>query len=226
MDILIFAALAFFIFFKLNKELGKIDEEEQKNMMNKISEKKKKIVEVQNQIISQTKQKLKDSIETTNLQIEQYLSKLDESSKNQFFEILQKSNITIEFFINGMKSAFEMILQDFMQGNVKNLQLLLSPKIFESFEAAINDRKSKSQNLVTNLIAIENIEIIAVNLSGNIANITANIDSKQINYITNNNNEVIEGSKDQISIVNDVWTLQRDLSSNNPNWFVVATAAN
>ena len=34
-DIIIFAAIAFYIFFKLNKQLGKIDEDEKKDQENR-----------------------------------------------------------------------------------------------------------------------------------------------------------------------------------------------
>lgn len=228
MDIIFFAALAFFIFFKLNKQLGKIDEEERKKITDKISKKKAQIIDIQSRVTRQAPQE--SPIKTIDSSVEELveiesLVNLDASSKEIFSEITQKCNITAEFFVEGMKSAFEMVIKAFTSSDLETLKFLLSEKIFKGFEGAINDRKSKSQNLVTNLIAIDKVEVVAVILSKNIASITVKIISQQINYVTDQDEKVIEGEKGEISDITDIWTFQKDVTSPNPNWIVSATGA-
>ena len=49
--------------------------------------------------------------------------------------------------------------------------------------------------------------------------------SKQINYISDKEQKIIEGKKDEISEIIDVWTFKKDVKSPNPNWLVSATSS-
>jgi predicted lipid-binding transport protein (Tim44 family) len=56
--------------------------------------------------------------------------------------------------------------------------------------------------------------------------ITVKFSSEQINFLTNMSGKVIEGSKEEVNDVTDVWTFKKDTQSNNPNWFVSSTELN
>ena len=227
MDILFFAAVALFIFFKLNKQLGKIDEEEKKNILDKIAKRREEILAAQAQMAQQNQQPRVVSplaITDANPADEKILFALDSNTKQNFLSILQSCNISAEFFINGVKSSFEMILKAFSAADMEILKFLLSDKIYKGFEAAVNQRKSQENTLITNVIAVENAEIIAASLAGNMATVTVKIASKQINYISDKNSQIIEGRKDEISDLTDIWTFQKDITSPNPNWVVSATS--
>jgi predicted lipid-binding transport protein (Tim44 family) len=220
-DIIFFAAIAFFIFYKLNKEFGKVGENEKKDIIEKLK-KRKEACETQAQMFKQKELPVVGAKESENNDAE-FFKSLDEASKQNFIKILQSSNITAEFFVNGAKSAFEMIIKAFTSADLDTLKFLLSEKIFQGFEASINQRKSAEKNLVTNLISIEKADVISVMISGNLAMVILKIVSKQINYITDKDNQIIEGRKDEIAEVTDVWTFKRDLTSQSPNWTVSAT---
>ena len=102
--------------------------------------------------------------------------------------------------------------------------ILLSQKIYEGFENVINQRNSLEQSLTTNLIAIEKAEIISANLSENIASIALKITSKQINYIADKSGNILEGKKDEIAQITDVWTFTKDITISDPKWVVSVTA--
>jgi predicted lipid-binding transport protein (Tim44 family) len=224
MDIIFFAAIAFFIFYKLNKQLGKIDEEEKKNIELKVVSTQKKILEVQQAINQQQQSSL--TIETDNQASEKILNSLDAKTKESFDNILNRTNISAEFFINGVKSAFEMILKAFASSDLETLKFLLSDKIFKGFESAIIQRKSAEKTLITNLISIEKSEIISALIFENNASVVMKIVSKQINYIIDSKGQTIEGRKDEINEITDIWTFKKDVNSANPNWVVSATGSN
>lgn len=228
MDIIFFAAIAFYIFFRLNKQLGKIDEEERNQIQIKIAQKKEDLALIQQQIAAQQKQEkivgAKTTDEAKNSAEEKIFASLDETTKANLIPILQSCKISAEFFLNGAKSAFEMVIKAFSSADLTTLKFLLSEKIYQGFEAAVNQRKSSEQTLVTNLISIEKAEIISAMTFENFASIAVKFSSKQINYITDKDGRIIEGKKDEISEISDVWTFKKDLNSSNPNWAISSTS--
>jgi predicted lipid-binding transport protein (Tim44 family) len=225
MDILFFAALAFYIFLKLNKNLGKIDDEEKKQIQEKISKRRQEIIEIQKQIAEPTKEMkvVNPSVVAEKID-DKTITHLDEKTKKVLEDIFQKSKITADFFLSGAKSSFEMIIKAFGEGNLDILKFLLSDKIYQGFESAINQRKSLEHRLTTNLISIEKSEIVSANLVDNNASIVVKIISKQINYISNKEGNVTEGRKDEICEITDIWTFTKDVTISDPKWVVSVTA--
>jgi predicted lipid-binding transport protein (Tim44 family) len=230
MDIIFFAAIAFYIFFKLSKQLGKIDSEEQRQIKDKIFKRKKEILAIQ-QIEARQKvvqhfpavTDLKNKVKSQD--DEKKISALNQAERQKLIEILQSCNISEEFLINGVKSAFEMILKAFVSADFETLEFLLSKKIYHGFESAIKQRQAKDLTLVTNLISIEKAEIISAMIIENFASVVVRIISKQINYITDKNGQLVEGRKDAIIELTDVWTFKKEITSVNPNWVVSATGS-
>jgi predicted lipid-binding transport protein (Tim44 family) len=228
MDIIFFAALAFYLFFRLNKQLGRVDEEEKKQVEVKAIKKRAEILAIKPVIAKQHQDMspgLPDS-EAKNQAEEQILSSLEEPIRQNLVAVLQSCKISADFFINGAKSAFEMILKAFASADYNTLKFLLSDKIYQGFEAAVNHRKSQEHTLITNLISIEKAEIISAMMLGNFASIAVRISSQQINYITDKDGQIIEGKKDEINNLTDIWTFKKDITSKNPNWVVSATSSN
>jgi predicted lipid-binding transport protein (Tim44 family) len=225
MDILIFAIIAIVIFYKLNKQLGKIDEEEKRNIEDKVSLMRRMQDELlkknnSNNQAQPLQQKLIGQSSTL-----QGLENVDEATKQNLETIFASCNISYEFFINGAKSAFEMVLKSFSNGDISTLKMLLSEKIFSAFQKALNQRNIDQQKLTTNLIAIEKAEIISAMTLENNASIVIKFVTKQINYICDKDDKVLEGKKDEINQITDIWTFKKDLTIANPNWIVNATSA-
>ena len=49
------------------------------------------------------------------------------------------------------------------------------------------------------------------------------IESDQIKYTVDKNEKIIDGNKEVSELIKDKWVLERDISSNNPNWKLVET---
>ncbi len=223
-DIIIFAAIAFYIFFKLNKQLGKIDDEEKRAIETKIiqlkNSKSKSQVKPKEKIIGAKSTKNN----TEQLFNDKQIEKLDANAKENLGKIFLKTNIDADFFLNGAKVAFESILQSFAHDKLNDVKSLISEKIFEGFNQANNKRKEQGKSLTTNIIAFDKVVIISANIESNNAVIAVKFISQQINYITGAAEEIIVGSRDEINQVEDIWTFKKDLKSPNPNWIVCATS--
>lgn len=223
MDILFFAAVSIFIFLKLRSQLGKISDEEKQKLEEKIKAERAKIIEIQNQITETANKAIEQSVEQQNKSDQKVLGNLPEALQQTLRDIFSQCKITPEFFINGVKSCFEMIIKAFSSKDLETLKFLLSEKIYAGFENAINIRNSQEKNLHSNLIAIDKTEILEAVILENQAFITIKITSRQINYFTNKEEKIIEGRKDEINEMNDIWTFKKDLTSQNPNWVVSKT---
>jgi predicted lipid-binding transport protein (Tim44 family) len=226
MDIIFYAAIALFIFIKLREQLGRISDAQKEQIADKVKSRQERILRLQNKIQEQIEHSNDKDYKKNSAALVEHESiiKLDDKNKKIINEILSKRKITIEFFMDGAKAAFEMVLKAFAANDKETLEFLLEGKIYEGFEKSIEARKQQNKILNTNLIAIEKAEIISALIKDNIALITVKFTSKQINYFTKENGDLLEGKKDKITQLTDSWTFKKDLNDSNPNWMISATA--
>ena len=233
MDIIIFAALAVYIFVKLNKQLGKIDDEERQRIQENIAKQKQEFVKMAQQQGQQVKSEEKLVVGSSSTEDQKLfdgdsedLVHLDQDNKDNLQLILSQSKIDYKFFISGAKSAFESVVKAFSDDKIEDVKFLLAPKVSKGFEDVIAERKNQQQKLFTNIISIDSAQIISALVADGEALIMVKFISSQINYITNDQGKVIEGKKTQINQSNDIWTFKRKLKNNpNPNWLVTSVAS-
>lgn len=130
-----------------------------------------------------------------------------------------------QHFLTGARAAYEMIVTAYASGDRRALQHLLSPEVYEGFEAAIQERENKGETVETRFVSIDKTEIIGAEQRGGTAQITIRFVSQLISTTRDRAGNVIDGSPDKVTEVTDVWTFARDLSSRDPNWKLVATEA-
>lgn len=126
-------------------------------------------------------------------------------------------------FINGAKTAYEMIVTAFAAGNRKMLKQLLSREVFDLFSTAISDREGRGEVSETSFVGIDKADIIGAEVKNRTARITVKFVSQLITAIRNRNGEIIEGDPRQIREVTDIWTFAREVTSKDPNWRLIAT---
>ncbi|MEZ5773447.1 MAG: Tim44/TimA family putative adaptor protein [Hyphomicrobiaceae bacterium] len=128
-------------------------------------------------------------------------------------------------FIQGARSAYEMIVTSFAEGNKRLLKQFLSKEVFDGFADAIAKRESRGEAVDTSFVGIDKADIIDAELKNRTARVTVKFVSQLITAIRNRNGEIIEGDPKQIREVTDIWTFAREVSSKDPNWKLVATQA-
>jgi predicted lipid-binding transport protein (Tim44 family) len=69
--------------------------------------------------------------------------------------VAQDSSFDPRHFVSGARSAYEMIVLAFANGDRRALKDLLSSEVYESFEAAIKDREKHEQKTETRLFRSE-----------------------------------------------------------------------
>lgn len=126
-------------------------------------------------------------------------------------------------FVDGARYAFEMIVTAFAADDRETLKNLLSPEVYGNFEEAIESRKAAGETLENTLIGIKSIEITEAALKETTAQVSVRIISEQVNVTYDADGEVVEGDSNYIDTITDIWTFERDITSDSPNWYLTAT---
>jgi predicted lipid-binding transport protein (Tim44 family) len=134
-------------------------------------------------------------------------------------------NFDARHFMEGAKVAYEMIVTAFAEGDEKTLKPLLAPDIFEQFAAAIDTRKSGGLTQELEFVGLDEATLKDARLDGTTARMTVKFVSKVITATRDANGEVVEGNPEKLTTVREIWTFERDLTSRDPNWRLVATEA-
>lgn len=131
----------------------------------------------------------------------------------------------VQHFISGARTAYEMVVTAFAEGDRRQLRNLLSREVFDGFDAAISERERRGETAETRFVSIDGATVTAAELRGRIAQLTMRFVSKLISATRDRSGAVTEGNAEKVTDVTDVWTFARDVSSRDPNWKVVATEA-
>jgi predicted lipid-binding transport protein (Tim44 family) len=128
-------------------------------------------------------------------------------------------------FIAGAKVAYEMVVTAFAQGDKTTLKNLLSREVYDGFANAIDEREKAGEKLESRFVGIDTSELQSAELSGRKALVTVKFVAQMISATTDRAGQVIDGDPKQIREITDMWTFERDVSSRDPNWKLVATEA-
>ena len=200
LDIIILGLLALFLGFRLKNLLGdRSGYGEDVNNLETYNEKKPD----NNNVINLNKKKI----------------------SGEGLEVLKKGdpNFSEEEFIIGAKQAFKIIIEAFVDSDVEKLKPLIDYELLKSFTKSISEREARQEKQFVDIISIIKLDIINISLNDNVASISIKIESEQIKYTIDKNDMVIDGNKDVSEIIKDKWVLERDISSNDPNWKLVET---
>jgi predicted lipid-binding transport protein (Tim44 family) len=130
-----------------------------------------------------------------------------------------------QHFVAGARSAYEMIVSAFAEGDRRTLKNLLSRDVYDGFDGAIGEREKRGETVETRFVSLDAADIVAAELKAKTAQVTVRFHSKLITATRDGNGNIIDGSAERVTDITDVWTFARDLSSRDPNWKLVATEA-
>lgn len=134
-------------------------------------------------------------------------------------------NFVPEDFLTGAKTAYEMIVMAFADGDKRLLKQLLSTEVYEGFVEAIDERAKRSETVETSFVGIDKADIIEADLKNKTAQVTVKFVSSLITATRDASGDVIEGDPKKVREVTDIWTFARDVTSRDPNWKLIATEA-
>lgn len=225
LDILIFAIIAAFLIYRLNAALGTRHgaERERPNPFAQpepaAKESLSPVLKAPEQIRAQTPlagiETLVDASANKDGRIETGLSEIAAAD----------AQFDVQGFMSGARGAFEMIVTAYSRGETETLRGLLSPNLFQGFDAGIRARMAAGHAVETKIHRISKAQIIEAHLGGTMAYITVDFDVEETTVTRDSAGNIVEGSPERVFSVEDIWTFTRDTRSADPNWILIETRA-
>lgn len=227
-DIILFAAIAAFLILRLRSVLGKRTGHEQRPSQDPFRQGQQDRPNGQDRdrdkVIPMPDRGRAEDDGVTDEELKKAAQKAETPLSAGLTQIkLADRDFDEEQFVQGARSAFEMIVNAYAEGDRKTLRQLLANDVYGDFEEAIRQRESAGQTLETTLVNIREAEIIEAELQSRTAFVTIKFVTEQINVVKDSEGNAVEGDAEHVSDVTDIWTFARNTRSRDPNWTLVAT---
>jgi predicted lipid-binding transport protein (Tim44 family) len=138
----------------------------------------------------------------------------------------KSTGFTVPSFLQGASGAYEMVLEAFAAPDKAALKNLLSKELLENFSSAIDARNAQGHSMKFQFVGVKSTELKRAGLTGNKAQLEVSFTSEMISATRDKTGSIVEGDEKSIRTVIDHWTFERDVTSRDPNWKLVATDDN
>ena len=209
-DILIFAAIALFLIFRLRSILGNRDGFEQKRP--------------EQSAFDATAQTENDNVPKKIVPLQAKKSSISIANGQGLDAVRQAdSSFRDDEFMQGAAGAFSMVLQAFADGDLSTLRRLLAFELYEEFAQSIHNRDKEGDQLTITVHAINDVQLTDGSVKDFIASVTVKFISEQSRIVKNNAGVMVEDESEEQAVFTDIWVFERDTQLDDPNWKLVET---
>ena len=201
-DIIIFAIIAIFLVYRLKSILGQNSDGNKQN--NKINIDKKNFTNV---------------VKLGNRQSDVNDKKINEDSIYS-----EDPTFNEKEFLKGAQNFFEMVIDSFVKGDLKNVEIYIDNKLNKNFQLVIDERLQEKEILDINIIKMISIKIKDVKKLNNLLRVSVLFETEQIKVLKDKKGEVIDGDQKKSILVKDLWTFEKKIQSEDLNWILVETS--
>jgi len=227
LDILIFAAIAAFLIYRLNSVLGTKngDERQRPNPFVAPDQTRPRTAEapvpvpvvmpVRPVLSPAALDQMIDADSNKDGRVETGLAEIRDA--DQFFDL--------NTFLQGARYCFEIIVTAYARGDLPTLQPLLSPKLYGDFVAGVKAREAAGHTAELTLHRVKTARVTEAHLGGAMAYVTVDFEVDETVVTRDKSGQVVDGNADAILTIRDVWTFTRDTRNVDPNWILIETRA-
>ena len=201
-DIIIFAIIAIFLVYRLKSILGQNSDGNEQN--NKIDIGKKDFTNV---------------VKLGNRQ-----SDANDKKTNKDSIISEDPTFNEKEFLKGAQNFFEMVIDCFVKGELKNIEMYIDNKLIKNFQLVIDERLQEEETLDINIIKMISIRIEDVKKLKNFLRVSVLFESEQIKFLKDKKGKIIDGDQKKSILVKDLWTFEKKIQSKDLNWILVETS--
>ncbi len=120
-------------------------------------------------------------------------------------------------FLGGAKSAYEMIVKAYAEGDKATLANLLAPSVLASFEAAIDQKAAEGRSETVEFFHAPRADLEKADVTqGDLAQITVRFLAEFRSRSKGPEGEAVDDRRTA-----ELWTFERRLKSRDPNWTLV-----
>jgi predicted lipid-binding transport protein (Tim44 family) len=138
---------------------------------------------------------------------------------------LADRNFDEDKFLQGARSAHEMIVTAYAKGDRETLRPLVNDDVYGAFEGGIVGREQRKERVDFEFVRLKSARFTGAELKGRTAEVTIAFESEIILAGYDQSGRLIEGDASTPHTVTDVWTFARDTKARDPNWMLVATGS-
>ena len=201
-DIIIFAIIAIFLVYRLKSILGQNSDGNKQN--NKINIGKKDFTNV---------------VKLGNRQ-----SDVNDKKINMDSIYIEDPTFNEKEFLKGAQKFFEMVIDSFVKGDLKNIEMYIDSKLNKNFQLVIDERLKEEETLDINIIKTISISIKDVKKLKNFLRVSVLFETEQIKVLKDKKGEIIDGDQKKSILVKDLWTFEKKIQSDDLNWILVETS--
>ena len=201
-DIIIFAIIAIFLVYRLKSILGQNSDGNKQN--NKINIGKKDFTNV---------------VKLGNRQ-----SDVNDKKINMDSIYIEDPTFNEKEFLKGAQNFFEMVIDSFVKGDLKNIEMYIDSKLNKNFQSVIDERLKEEETLDINIIKTISISIKDVKKLKNFLRVSVLFETEQIKVLKDKKGEIIDGDQKKSILVKDLWTFEKKIQSDDLNWILVETS--
>ncbi len=135
-------------------------------------------------------------------------------------------SFSVDEFLQGARGAYEMILMAFESSDLDSVLPFLSRDVFNSFDEVVQLREREGLRVEATFVGLREIELVEATFDEDTKE--GEVTVKFVGELTSavrkaDTGEIVEGDPNAIKRQRDVWTFARDMTSDSPNWKLVAT---
>ena len=202
LDIIIFAIIAIFLVYRLKNILGQNSEGNDHN--NKIDVGKKNFTNV---------------VKLGNKQLERNETKKNKDSISDIDPTFDEKE-----FLKGAQNFFEMVIDCFVKGNLKDIVNYIDVKLVKNFQSVIDERLAEDETLKIDIVKINSIQIKDVTKLKSFLRVSVLFETEQVKVLKDKKGKIIDGDHKKSILVKDLWTFEKNIQSNDLNWKLVETS--
>ncbi len=128
-------------------------------------------------------------------------------------------------FLSGAVQAYAMISESFAKGDRETLRGLLSEPVFNTWSDAITEREQAGRTQFFELKSMEAASIDDAELENGVARIDVEFEADIITYIKDSSGELLDGDPDLSRRVREIWSFERPIKTDRPDWTLVEVKA-
>ena len=134
-------------------------------------------------------------------------------------------DFSVTTFLQGARGAYEMILMAFERGKLDEVTPFLDRDVYETFAQVVDAREQQGLTIEAEFIGVRELALADAQFDSQTrrAEISVRYVGELISVVRDSNGEIVEGAPGQSKRQKDVWTYERIMGSDDPNWRLVAT---
>lgn len=136
-----------------------------------------------------------------------------------------ESDFSVSTFLQGAREAYEMILMAFEKGKLDEVMPFMDRDVYETFAQVVDEREKEGLTIEAEFIGVRDLELADARFDPETrrSEIDVRAVAELVSVVRNAEGEIVEGEPGKPKRQKDLWTYERIMGSDDPNWRLVAT---